>query len=487
MIAGAITLKAHLLPWKYLDAGSHGPVSEFLLVFASWLGAPLNQATARFMAAALQALALLATWRTMRHLTSERVARCTVLPGLAFWSFITWVDFLHYGSELPGIALVSLALWAVVKPLVSPAESWNSRVRLFLGGLALGLIPLTKLQQIPLGAGLALLLAILLGIKAWRGQQRVFGPSLLCFLAGGLTPFLLLAGYLWVFGLGTQFWHSYVVSALDYSSDGHHPLREMASWFFHFSATAFGFAWFFWGSLSFALLFARSPCLAPAVRLARHLGWWILALALYCVLRPSREVAHYLHILVIPLTTLGGLVLAGAVTEPPQSRWARLRPFVLFGLLTLLPQIHFRAISGNGYVGRLEANLAKPRSAAAEYIHARQQPGDTLAMWGWEPILYVETGLVQGTRESANSYLLTNWPLKEFYVDRYQRDLLRRRPAWFVDAVGPGAFVYEDRSAFGHETIAPIRDIVARDYEFLAEIDAKRIYRLKSRPAPGTP
>jgi hypothetical protein len=260
----------------------------------------------------------------------------------------------------------------------------------------------------------------------------------------------------------------------------------MPSWFLHFSATAFGFAWFFWGGLAFALLFARSPC-PPTLRLARYLGWWTLGLAMYCVLRPSREVAHYLHILVIPGTMLGGLILAGAVAESPQTRWARVWPWAAFALLTLLPQVHFRMIGGNGYVGSLAVHLAQPRSAAAEYIHQRQQPGDTLAMWGWEPALFVETGLAQGTREAVSAYLLTAWPLQDFYVSRYQRDLLTRRPAWFVDAVGPGAFVYEDRSASGHETIAAIREIVARDYAFMTDIGSKRIYRLKDLPAPVTP
>ena len=114
-----------------------------------------------------------------------------------------------------------------------------------------------------------------------------------------------------------------------------------------------------------------------------------------------------------------------------------------------------------------------------DYINQRQKPGDTLAMWGWEPRLFVETGMVQGTREAASPYQLSAWPLQSFYIDRYRRDLLTRRPAWFVDAVGPGAFVYEDRAASGHETIAPIREVVARDYELVADLNSKRIYRLK--------
>ena len=478
IIAGAITLKEHALYWKYVDGGTHGPVLEYLLVIASWLGAPLNHATARILATALQALSLIAAWRALRSLTSERVARLGVLPGLAFWSFISWLDFLHYGSELPGIALTALAAWAVLKPLGSTTGAETSWFRLFLGGLALGLIPLSKPQLIPLGASLGLLVVILLGVKARRNQQPVFGRALRGFLSGILTPLLLLVIYLWTFELAAQFWQAYVMSALAYSSAGHHPFREMPSWFFHFSATAFGFAWFFWGSLAFALLFTRSDC-PPAARWARNLGWAWLGVAMFCVLRPSREVAHYLHILVIPLTLLCGLVLAGAVTESPQTRWARLWPFLAFALLTLLPQVHFQTIAGNGYLGHLAANLAQPHSAAVDYINQRQKPGDTLAMWGWEPRLFVETGMVQGTREAASPYQLSAWPLQSFYIDRYRRDLLTRRPAWFVDAVGPGAFVYEDRAASGHETIAPIREVVARDYELVADLNSKRIYRLK--------
>jgi hypothetical protein len=482
IIAGAITLKKHLIYWEYVDAGTHGPVSEYLLVLASWLGAPLNHATARFLATLLQAFSLIAVWQTLRSLTSERAARCGILPGLAFWAFIAWLDFLHYGTELPGIALLTLAAWAGVKPLVSAPEARMPLLRLFLGGAALGLVPLTKPQLVPLGIGMGLVAVILFGLKARRAGQPLPGRPLLSLVAGGFAPLLLLLVYLGVFGLGTQFWQAYVVSALDYSSAGHHPFHEMPSWFFHFSATAFGFAWFFWGTLAFALLFAQRPCPQP-LRLTRFLGWCALGLAMYCVLRPSREVAHYLHILVVPLTALAGLVLAGAVAEPAASRWARAWPWLALGVLGLLPQIHFRTIVGAAYVGSLTASLSRPLPAAAEFIHQRQQPGDSLAMWGWEPSLFVSTGLPQGTREAASVYLLTPWKLQSFYIERYQRDLLARRPVWFVDAVGPGSFVYEDRAATGHETVAPVRDIIARDYELLADIDSKRIYRLKD-PVP---
>jgi hypothetical protein len=486
IIAGAITLREHPVYWEHVDGGTHGPVLEYLLVLMAWLGAPLNHATARMLATILQALALLATWRTLRQLSSERVARIGILPGLLFWAFISWLDFLHYGTELPGITLLALAGWALIQPLAVGPAGRSGGVRLFLGGVALGLIPLTKLQLIPLGASLAVVTIGLLARQARCGAQPWFGRSMRVFLAGLATPVLLLVVYLAVFDLGSQFWHSYVKSGVAYSAAGHHPFHEMPSWFFHFSATAFGFAWFFWGSLSFALLFAQNPA-APALRVARIVGWWTLGLALYCVLRPSREVAHYLHIAVIPLTLLCGLVLAAAVAEPAPSKWTRAWPWVAFLLLALLPQVHYRTVVGNVYLGGLAANLDRPMSPAAAYICERRQPGDSLAMWGWEPALFVETGLPQATREAVSTYLLSNWPMQNFYIDRYQRDLQNRRPTWFVDAVGPGAFVYEDRAIAGHETVAPIRDIIAREYELVADLNSKRIYRLKNQPTLISP
>lgn len=484
LLAGAITLKQYLVYWKYVDGATHGPICEYLLVLASWLGAPLTHATARIMGTALQALSLIAVWRVLGSLTTERAARFGILPGLAFWAFITWTDFLHYASSLPGIAVLSLAGWALVQPLVAAAPERATLPRLYAGGLALGLIPLTKLQLAPLAVSLALFAVGWLGYRGWRQKAPVFGRPMACLIAGGLTPLLLLLAYLGTFGLASQFWYSYIISALDYSGSGQHPFREMGSWFFRFSASSFAFSWFFWGGLAFALLFARSPCPQPA-RLARLLAWGVLAVAIFCVLRPCREVAHYLHILVVPTTFLCGLVLAGAQAGSPDTKLRLIGPYVAFLLLTVLPQVHFRASSGIVFVGHLNEYLAKPPSAVARYISQHQQPGDALVMWGWDPTLFVETGLPQGTREACIPYLLASWPLQDFYIDRFVRDMTTRRPTWFVDAVSPGSFVYEDRKIHGHERTAPVAEIIGRDYVFCAEFNSRRIYRLKESATPA--
>ena len=78
---------------------------------------------ARVVAVLMQGLALWAVWGTLRCFVAERAARLGVLPGLAFWSFVTYEDYIHYSTELPGLLLIAWAGWAIA------AIAWRRRIR----------------------------------------------------------------------------------------------------------------------------------------------------------------------------------------------------------------------------------------------------------------------------------------------------------------------------------------------------------------------
>jgi hypothetical protein len=152
--------------------------------------------------------------------------------------------------------------------------------------------------------------------------------------------------------------------------------------------------------------------------------------------------------------------------------------FVAFFALTLVPQIYQRTITSPEYIGEFERNRST-RSAAAAFILREAKPTDTLAMWGWEPNLYVETGLAQATREAHSAFEIATTPLQSFYVNRYLGDMNRRKPEWFVDAVGTGGFMYTDRALYGHEMHPGLQRLVASDYEFVGEFENERVYHRK--------
>ncbi len=479
-IAGAITLLSNPIYWKSVDGTTHGPVCEFALVVAGWLGAPLNYVTARVMGTMLQATSVLASWGALRFVVGDRIARIACLPALLFWCCVTWDDYVHYSSEVPAIFLLSVGAWLATWALHAGISLRRACLLAGLAGSFLGFIPFAKLQVAPLGLGVGLLACTII-VRRHAGEHRRY---LLAALLGGATlPTAAVALYLTIYGLWAHFIPSYVVSAFAYVAVRQHAPIVMPGQFFNFSATEPAFAWFFWGSLCYALFHAQ---VVAAVPRARALCWALLGIAFYCVFKPGREAAHYLQLLVWPLTLLTGTTLAAAWARKDDGRGARfaLVPLLWLGLFAILPQVYHRIVSWHRFVGHLAGHLAQPPPPAAIFLNEQSGPGDTIAMWGWETNLLVATGRPHGTREAHTANLLIDWPLRHYFINRYLRDMERNQPAWFVDAVGPGAFMFDDRNRSGHETVPELRDLIDANYKLVARFENKRVYRLTPRDAP---
>ncbi|MDQ5978667.1 MAG: hypothetical protein QG602_1641, partial [Verrucomicrobiota bacterium] len=370
----------------------------------------------------------------------------------------------------------------LVRTLLDP-ETRGSLLTAALAGACLGAVPYAKLQSTP-HAGLLGLIGIVLVWLLARGQAARW-KLLGALLSGAVAPTALHSVYLTVFGLWGQFWFTYVVSAFDFLETSGHRFSDMPGRFFNLAATSPSFSWFLWGNLGFVLLYLRAPRHSDILRAAIPLAWISLAAAWFTVIRPGRESAHYLHLLVIPVTTLVGVVLGNAFSDLPAAGarpgWKTLGAFAL---LTLGPQVVNHAVAYHRFIGHTQRHWEAPVSDTAAYLQARLMPGDTMAMWGWAPHLHVETQLPHATREAQSGNQIMQWPLTRFFVERYLGDLERWRPVWFVDAVGPGAFIFADRSHHAHESVPALRRWIAGNYDFEAEIDRRRIYRLKGAERP---
>lgn len=482
-VAGAITLLQHPVYWKYVDGTSHGPWCEYFLVAAHGLGAPLNYVTARIVATLLQAASVLAVWGTLRGFTTERIARVSILPALAFWSVVTWEDFVHYSSELPGIFFLALATWLAAIVVVAPVTRTRHLALAYFAGFFVGNVPFAKLQSAP--PGLALGLITLWLFRRGTQERTTQFRRMVAYLAGALSPALIVSVFISIFGLWGQFWASYILGALAYLGVGQHPLSEMPSRFFVFSATEPAFAWFFWGGAAFSLVYVRARTSQKSLRLGIIVGWVLLAVAYYSVLRPAREAAHYLQLLVVPMATLTGFSLAAAMDESgPRPTLRQAVVWLFFASLTLLPQIYGRLVSWHGFVGRLPEHLQHQPGATARFILDRARPGESIAMWGWRPNLLVETGMPHGTREAHTASQLSDWPMRDYFRARYLWDMEHRQPVWFVDVVGPKAFVFEERRFYAHEAFPALDKLIVTQYEFMAEFQNERIYHLKNLSAP---
>ncbi len=468
ILAGAITLRHFPVYWRDVDTMTAGPLDIYLPATAAWVGLPLNFFGGRLLAAAVQATALLFTGALLGRLAPERMARLTLLPALFFWCLVSHHDFIHYSSELTAVLLLAVAGWLIGRELAgnpAPAPGW-----LFCGGFALGLVPLAKLQGMPPALALAGIAGVVLAVQKHRFGWTPLGGL----LAGGLAAPLLAIGWVIASGQLGEAWHGYVRNNLAYVQ----AAPDTAGWptrLWALTGQVALFRVFWWGGLGLAILL-----FIPGWKRADTTGrtwlaaaWVMLATSVVAVLTPGRPLPHYLGFLILPLSLL---LLAHWRALNPVVTWPGAAAFLA---VTLLPLGWIAWRSPSIYAGQYAHHRYEhPPSQAAYFIYQQARPGDTLAMWGWYSQLYIETGLPQGTRESQTTRQLSIDPaVRSYYLGRYVRDLLERRPAWFVDAVGPRSLGYHDRSEHGHEAVPELAGIIRDRYDFVAEIEQLRIYR----------
>lgn len=182
--------------------------------------------------------------------------------------------------------------------------------------------------------------------------------------------------------------------------------------------------------------------------LARHrsrpaylLAAWF-ALALGSVWLGLRFFPRYYFALLPPVVLAG----AGALTLL-RARWALAGCLVLL----LIPAARF----GPRYVRLAFAGpapewsdlaMAQDAASAARELLARRQPGDTLLVWGYRPEIFALTRMPAGSRFMdsqpltgviADRHLRESTPTFPELARRHRAELIRTRPAWIVDGLGP--------------------------------------------------
>lgn len=486
-IACALTLREGGLPWKTIDCHTSGPLNAYTLLLTGPLGLPLDYVGARVLATLLQAAAVLACWGAARRFFPEWIARLAILPAVNLWACRWFHDFVQYSSEMPSVLLLALAGWSGACALTTA----RPRLRLVLLGAAGALTTaapvLAKLQSAPLAGTLGLLL---LGALWWSSapstaneptrRDRVRGTIVLAL--GAAAPVVALYSYLWLYGLLAQFRIFYLQSNALYAATRLFAWRDSPEGLLTILIQFPGGASTVLGALAFGLL-AAVP--AWTVAKGRMLGAALLTIAsVVTILAPGRYAQHYLHFLALPLAWLSAVTLAGAYARQtlsaPPRRTSSLWLAAAFLLVTTVWPVAQTDVRLRPLIGYLSIWRQRQVGPVAAQLRALAAPGDKLVVWGWAPGIHVESGLCLGARDAQSERMLIPGPLQSHYRDRLLFDLRRNQPRWFVDAVAPGRFGFQDRSQYGHETWSPLRDYIAAGYERVAEIDGVRVFRRKN-------
>lgn len=488
-IAEAATLRIDPVFWRSVDGSTHGPLTDLPLVIASLAGRPLDFTTARFVSVLLIWIELMSAWLIFRHLYRS-VAGFLVLPLLAAHAFTELWSFVAYCSEHVPNTAFALASCGLLTAWPSTGSDPPRLTHLFGAGVFFGVMPFAKLQAAPIAVvGIAAAIWFILAGDAldWKRRRH----CLTALIAGTLTIPTLMVGIVLCSGIWSDFFNSYILDNIRYAGANKFPPDRSFDWaeaprmLIELGGFAQNFNLFALWIVGFGIvgcfLFPKWTKWHRSIVVFAAIA---LIVASCAAMAPGRPYLHYLQLILFPAGLFGGLV-AGAVlrdcpAEKPLGSASRAREGVVIGLFlacALIPQLSWRITEEPRFIGRFtQTRGALAQSEVSAEILRHGKSGERLGVWGYMPMFWVETGLIQATRDAETSHQIEPNDYRDYYRRRFLRDLLRTQPPVFIDAVGPGNFVYEDRNEMAHETFSELRDYIANNYQLVRDIDGTRIY-----------
>lgn len=463
MIAGALTLRQAPVFWRDVDGTTHGPLDQWPLTIASWVGLPLDFTGARIFSLGCTMAMLLLMVRLWSN-TNESVGRLALLPATAWLVTLREPEFHQLSSEHVPLALLAAACFAGFGSR-QPPTGWRAGIF----GALLAAIPLAKLQAAPLAAALG-------GcwLLSWKLAPSAPRRTPILVLLGGMVMAVLVLGPTFVAGAGNEFWISYVQANKNYAFGG--------AWDPPWPQQVWGLRWLLAITGGLTLLAGVLRGRALVRHWAFQLGVASTGAALFAIFLPGYPILHYWLLLVPALVMLSGAAIDVWLAQAPA------RPLVLALAIVITTPFVLKAYGAN--FPRWQDQLEHPpavsdRTNAA--IQALSGRGDSLAVWGWAPELYVLNQRRQATREAHTFGQIQPGPLQAHLRARFLADLVRNRPAVFVDAVHPGAFSYNDRTRHAHEIFPALGEWLETHYDFVGDYDGHRIYRRRESSPAAAP
>ena len=445
-IAGAATLIRDPRFWISVDGTTSGPLNIYPLCLIYLSHIKISFATTRiFCVVFLLIPAFYFTYQAIKIFYNQQVARIAIVPTILFFALTSHFDISFYSCEY-----VSVFLLAVVVYLYALFNKKPDLGTLIGAGLILGLLPYGKMQSLPIGAvlGLFFLIDILFN------KEYTIGSKVLKILVLGLAvliPTLVTLAYLFQFKAFDDFWQSYILNNVIYGSvvPLKNTLLALPKMVLKYTKSAIPY----YVTVALVPVIGIYLLLTARNQLAQ-LNWkffWyfhLIFIAAYYALGKGWGFMHYQLFIFLPLTLLNAFYF-NLIKDYKQLNFSQLmlRAYALMPIILLIP--------GNFLIQKVLADKALPaRNPASTRILKYAQPGDKLVVWGFQDVLgsngvyYLETGLIQGTRESHSQRPeghIGDSAQVAYYQKRFLSDIEKNQPVAIIDL---GVIRYEKPSVF---------------------------------------
>ncbi|HXA00995.1 MAG TPA: hypothetical protein VNW99_03350 [Cytophagaceae bacterium] len=457
-IAGTATFLHSPQLWTSFDTTTSGPLVMLPLVLIKLTGLDLNYASARLAGILFCIIpGVIFCYYTFRILLDEKLSRILILPLTACFAFMNSGDYTAYNGEHEIILFSSIAIFLHTKLLMG-----NKQSKYFLlYGLTLGALPFTKLQATPITLALGFCLLVFL-IKS----KTNLSSYALIFLSI-MSPFVLILMWLLITDGTQDFWFAYIISNLKYGQPG--IGINGSSWlyfkyFVYLLRTLPDSKFYFISLISVSALSGITVSFRKKI-MGKHLFLLLSSIALlfsayYAIVKTSFFYQHYFLIFLIPV-----LFFTAIIAWISRDTFSRSKLFN--SALIILPLICFVMVAIDG-ITRINNpssinHSSLKKSLVAQTINKYGKGNDGMAIWGWMPGLYVQTGLINGTRYGDCYHQFTKSRMQQYYLDKYLEDLKKNKPLIFADAIT--SYSYGPNAAeFKYQNFPNIRDYVEAHY-----------------------
>ena len=110
-----------------------------------------------------------------------------------------------------------------------------------------------------------------------------------------------------------------------------------------------------------------------------------------------------------------------------------------------------------------------PARQIAREIRSISPDARRMAVWGWMPSFYVETGIPPATRHAVCIFVIEPSPAREHLRASFLSDIRREKPDVIVDAVADGCFRWNWDSSKRLQSFPELAQYVRQNYVLAAE------------------
>ena len=484
-IVAAMNLAVDPVYCRSYTGGTHGPLVHLPLLAAKLFGFDIDFASARLVGIALFSGTFFFLYQILKLFFNNRVSRLAVLPGvLAFSLFYTW-DFAAYNGEYVCVFILTMATYFIAR--LSKVNASKLYQNTFYSGFILGMVPFSKVQSVPAG-GLLGLLGITILIFRYKRLSPDLIKNFLIFIFSSALFTLVYISIIYYSGALNEFWISYIWQNFSYATRFQMTFTDKIINYYEVIFNENNEMAVFIKSQSVCALIFFSIA-ATSARKSLYKYRYLLVLSLinlliyvYMVSAAGNIFKHYSIFLVAPFLLNTGIVFAVLNEALDYKKVFQTYVNIFFiGYCVVYSGIKVHQSSPRPVPNPKDLPGSLNGSKTAKLIRALSKKSDSLIVWGWMDYLYIQTGLYSGTKYTSIFLLVYPNSYNNYFIDQYAADMRRSKSPFFIDAVGPGHFQYENRDVQGHETVSKINDIINNDYKMLADIESNRIYVRKER------